>query len=96
MVIWECTGCGRRERTEVDPAYAPMHACKAMGSMSVPFTREGAKVLLSAVEREDYIGNEVVPYDDNGRPIMAIVTEYADGRKDSTVYAPTASIRGSM
>jgi len=50
----------------------------------------GSRVLLA--EREDYIGTEQVQMI-NGRPVMAAVTEHADGRIDAAVYAPTATAR---
>lgn len=96
MIIWACTRCGERQKTDVDPYYAPMHQCHGMAGMSVPFTREGAKVHMTAVEREDYVANEIVQYDGHGRPVMTIVQEYADGHTDATVYAPTAQMRGDM
>lgn len=49
----------------------------------------GEKVGVSIVERGDYIGSELVQTDGNGRPVMAVVTERADGQ-DCTVFAPTA------
>lgn len=95
MVIWQCSACNTREGTEIDPPFSPMHACKGMAGMSVPLVRVAGRVHLKAIEREDYIGNETVQYDGNGRPIMAIVQEYADGHTDATIYAPTAHVRGN-
>jgi hypothetical protein len=47
-----------------------------------------AKVV--AHDREDYVGKEDVQVDGNGRPIMSITTERADGTNDTMVFAPTA------
>jgi hypothetical protein len=41
------------------------------------------------VEREDYVGKEIVRVDANGRPIMAVKTIRNDG-EDCHVFAPTA------
>jgi hypothetical protein len=47
------------------------------------------------VERGDFIGREHgISYDTDGRAIMSVVTERADGTNDCTVFAPTATARG--
>jgi len=53
---------------------------------------------VRSVEREDYVGDQVVQYDDNGRPIMSVITERPDGSYDTAVMAPTAvwSAEGMM
>lgn len=53
--------------------------------------REGERVKVTAVEREDYIGDEVVTRDGEDRPIMAVVVERADSN-DVTVFAPQARV----
>lgn len=53
---------------------------------------EGVEAKVTAHEREDYIGNEKVQLDGNGRPIMSITTEREDGQ-DVVVFAPTASAK---
>jgi hypothetical protein len=37
------------------------------------------------------VGNELVQTDDTGRPVMAVRTDYTDGRNDVAVLAPTAT-----
>jgi hypothetical protein len=54
---------------------------------------EGTKCKVEAKEREDYIGNDMVQLDGEGRPVMSLVTTREDGQ-DCTVYAPTATMRG--
>jgi hypothetical protein len=51
------------------------------------------RVQVKAIEREDYLGNEVQATDENGTPIMAVQTEYADGRTDVAVNAPVAQTK---
>jgi hypothetical protein len=58
----------------------------------VPFVAAGVKAKVEAVERGDYVRDEVVTTDDEGRPWMAAVTTRDDGQ-DCAVYAPMA--RGS-
>jgi hypothetical protein len=50
----------------------------------------GTRCKVEAVEREDYVGRELVRVDGEGRPIMAVVTERDEGR-DCAVFAPAAS-----
>jgi hypothetical protein len=52
----------------------------------------GIKADVRTVEREDYIGGDLVQVHE-GRPIMAVVTEREDGQ-DVTVFAPTATGNG--
>jgi len=55
----------------------------------VPLVPKGTDCKVEAVERGDYVGQESVQIDVNGRPMMAVVTTRDDGQ-DCTVYAPTA------
>lgn len=54
-------------------------------------TPEGERVHVTVREREDYVGDEVVQRDGNGRPIMAVNVERADGN-DVAVFAPMAKV----
>jgi hypothetical protein len=54
-----------------------------------PLVKEGTKVKIETVERQDYVRRELVQTDANGRPVMAVVTTREDGQ-DCTVYAPTS------
>lgn len=49
----------------------------------------GTKAKITAHDREDYVGNEVVQTDPSGRPIMSITTTRDEG-EDCMVFAPTA------
>ncbi len=89
-VEWECPACGKT--TEVPGDYGKVvHRCPKMGGLTTPYVRKGAKAKLSLVMREDYIGSEKVQTDDEGRPVMAIVTERDNGR-DTRVFAPVATV----
>jgi hypothetical protein len=88
---WVCSnGCGV---TDVTPAGVPnrFHVCRVLRGITAPLVAEGSVVRVRAVEREDYVGDEVVQYDTDGRPIMAVVTDRPDGSNDVVVMAPTAS-----
>ena len=54
-------------------------------------TPDGARVHVTAVEREDYLGDEVVTRDGEGRPIMAVNVERENGN-DVAVFAPMAKV----
>lgn len=85
--LWECPNCESEART-VD-AKTPMHPCGGLAGLMVPLVVKGTKCKVEAVEREDFLGTEDVPYDGNGRPVMSTVITRDDGQ-DCTVYAPTA------
>lgn len=88
---WVCADeCGSHATTYDDAL--PHHACNARGGLMVPLIVEGSKVKMTAVEREDYVGSELVQTNDEGRPVMATVTTRDDG-EDCTIYAPTASVQ---
>jgi hypothetical protein len=55
-----------------------------------PLIKAGVRAKVEAVEREDYIGDELVQLDANGRPIMSVITTRDDGQ-DCAIYAPTAT-----
>lgn len=84
---WECPNCESAAVT-VD-AKTPMHPCGGLAGLLTPLVPAGQKCKVEAVEREDYIGDELVQVDGNGRPVMAVVTTREDGQ-DCRVFAPTA------
>lgn len=85
--LWWCPACDEAART-VD-AKLPMHRCQGLVGLLVPLTRREHAAKVEAVERLDYVGDELVQVNGDGRPIMAVVTTRDDGQ-DCTVYAPTA------
>lgn len=86
--FWYCPNCDARDRT-VD-ASTPFHNCPRLHGFSSPLVREGVKARVDAVEREDYVGKELVQTDVNGRPIMSIVTTRDEGQ-DVAVFPSTAT-----
>lgn len=62
-----------------------------MRGLTAPMTRDGERVKVTVREREDYLGDEIVTRDGEGRPIMAIEVERADGN-DVSVFAPAAQL----
>lgn len=93
---WECPSCNRRHITRTAAVTSELHRCPAQKGMIVPFVevtgtdlRPGMRHVL--IERGDYEGTEVgVRHDGEGRAIMAVHTERADGSHDTHVFAPAA------
>jgi uncharacterized protein YodC (DUF2158 family) len=95
---WQCPSCLALHETREARVHVPMHPCPKLHGVVAPYvelhaTAELAKSATRHVvkEREDYIGDEVVRTDGTGRPVMAVVTERADGSNDCHAFAGTAS-----
>lgn len=88
MQEWYCPNCDSTAVTF--DLKLPHHPCKktALGLM-VPLVRKGLAAKVEAVERQDFIGSELVQMDENNRPVMSVVVTRDDGQ-DTTVFAPTA------
>lgn len=85
---WVCVrDCGSHARTYDDKL--PHHRCKRMGGLMVALIPVGQKAKVEAIERQDYVGDDIVDYTD-GRVIMSTVVTRDDGQ-DCTAYAPCAT-----
>jgi hypothetical protein len=91
---WYCPNCGKTDQTAETKPHVRYHACAKLDGLSTPMVRKGVSAKVYTREREDYVAKEQVFYGPNGRPIMSIVTEYADGRNDAVVFAPLATAKG--
>lgn len=87
---WTCPACNVRDVTNNPRPHTQFHACAGAGGMTVPMVPEGTKAKITRQEREDYVGNELVQTDADGRPVMAIAVERNDDVTDVVVFAPTA------
>lgn len=90
-VDWYCPACGKTDQTTPKPNR--FHNCPKMGGLTTPLVRKGVSAKLERVMRQDYVAGEKVQTDDEGRPVMAIVTTRDNGQ-DTTVFAPTATATG--
>lgn len=96
---WQCPSCDRQHVTREARPHTPMHTCSALNGLATPFVEVRGDALAKhsvrhvVVEREDYVGNELVQTDNTGRPVMALRTERADGSNDARVFAPTAHVK---
>lgn len=91
VVRWICHLCGGKDVTKEARVHTRMHTCPKTG-LTTPMYDEKLKVKVEVTEREDYIGNEIVQLDKEGRPVMNIRTTSDDG-EDLIVYAPTSTAR---
>ena len=86
---WVCDRCNFRDVTREAHPHTRFHPCSAMGGLTMPMLREGDRAKVTVNAREDYVGDEDVQYDGDGRPVMN-VTVTRDNGQDVAVYAPTA------
>lgn len=89
---WECPSCPVQDVTREARPHTRMHDCAGLAGLSVPMVPAGIRAEHRAAEREDYIGDEHVQFDGNGRPVMSVTTVRDEGQ-DCTVYAPTATAK---
>lgn len=87
---WHCLGQGCESAAVTVDGKTPMHRCRAVAGLMVPLAPEGTRGKIEAVERDDWVGRELVQTNADGRPVMSVVTTRDDGQ-DCTVYAPTAA-----
>lgn len=98
---WECPSCHHRHITHEPRPHVPMHPCPALHGLTAPYVELTGDELdpraqrHRLVERDDYVGDEVVQTDSRGRPVMALITDRADGSNDCTVYLGTATGTGT-
>ena len=87
-----CPNCGLSER--VSPRLAPgssrFHNCPKLHMLSAPLVPVTADCKVEAIDREDYLGDEIQNKGDDGRPYMAVETTHADGHTDLAVNAAMA------
>lgn len=90
---WECPNCTLTAVSKSGRAHSQMHPCRGLQGLIAPMVPAGLKCKVVAVERGDYVRNEQVQADGEGRPIMAVKTVRDDG-EDCAVLAPMATAEG--
>ena len=88
---WVCPNCTQTAVTE-RVNETKMHHCRGLFGLWAPMLPEGVKAKVTAREREDVVGDELVPLTDvDGRlvPFMAVDVLRDEGN-DVVVFAPTA------
>ncbi len=87
---WCCPNCDVVAFTK--PVPNRYHLCVGLKGVLAPLVPEGVNAKVEAYEREDYVGDDLVRCDAEGRPIMSVRTT-RDDNEDVTVFAPTAKVR---
>jgi hypothetical protein len=87
---WYCPNCVVEARTA--DASLPMHTCKGIAGLTAPLILRGTKAKTTVNDREDYVGQELVQTDAEGRVVASTTTTRDDG-EDCTVYVSTAQAR---
>ena len=90
--LWACPNCDHKSLTNEASPHTRFHACAGFGGFTMPMVEAGVRAKVELVEREDYVGREVVTLHE-GRPVMAAVTTRDEGQ-DVAVFAPKA--RGEL
>jgi hypothetical protein len=86
---WSCPNCTLTEVTHETNPHVRFHACRGLKGLTAPMVPAGTACKVEAVERGDYVGDEIVTVDGDGRPVMAVVTTRDNGN-DVAVFAPCA------
>ena len=85
---WYCPNCTFEDVTREPRPHSQFHTCTR--GLLAPMVPAGTRAKVEVVEREDYVGRELVQTDHTGRPVMSVITTREDGQ-DCAVYAPTAT-----
>ena len=85
--VWVCPNCDCRDATAGNVPNR-FHTCR--NGITAPLVPEGLACKVEAIEREDYVGDDLAQYDNAGRAIMSVITTRDDGT-DCAVLAPTAT-----
>lgn len=91
---WYCPNCGKTDQTQELQPHSRFHTCPKLRGLTAPMLPAGTSAKVEAVERADYVGSEKVTTDENGRPVMAVVTTRDNGQ-DRAVFAPLAQTAAS-
>lgn len=89
---WCCDHCNKRDVTREAKPHTRFHDCPGLKGITAPMIREGERAKVEARMREDYVGREQVQTNNEGRPVMAVITTRDDG-VDCAVFAPVATAR---
>lgn len=94
---WVCPLCHKEDysagkRLDSGEVMSRFHPCPSLGLMLTPMIPAGTKAKITAHERDDYVGKDIIQTDAYGRPIMSITVERETGM-DTVVFAPTAVAR---
>jgi hypothetical protein len=89
LTEYACSRCDTTATIPITAAGSPMHTCAGAGGMTVPLALAGKSSKVELVERQDYVGDDDVQRDDEGRVWMSVVVT-TDEQESVAVYAPCA------
>lgn len=90
---WECPNCPAQHVTRLAAPHAPYHPCPGLRGILAPYVAAGTRCKVEAAVRDDYVnGERGLRYDENGRPVMSVITTRDDGL-DCAVFPGTATAR---
>jgi hypothetical protein len=89
---WVCPNCTLTDVTNDPRPHSRFHACSGLRGISAPMVEDGIRCKVEANERDDYVGDEIVTRDAEGRPVMNVITTRDDGT-DCAVFAPCATAK---
>ena len=87
---WECPACDLQEITHEAKPHTRMHQCAGALGMTVPMIPAGTRAKLELVERQDYVGRDLVDTAEDGKVYMSAVVTRDEGT-DVAVYPGTAT-----
>lgn len=95
---WECKHCNFKDTTREAKPHTRMHVCAGLGGITAPMLEESqrGKAEVRVKPREDYVRDEIVTYDEEGTPVMAVETVHDDGHTDLAVMAPCVKSTGRV
>lgn len=88
---WGCPNCPVQLVTHQPATTVPMHQCAGLRGVYAPMVQAGVRCKVEAVERGDWVGQELPQTDAEGRPVMSVVTTRDDGQ-DCTILVPTVRV----
>lgn len=93
---WTCPNCDATDVTHLPggSVASRFHACRGLRGLTAPMVPAGTSCKVEALDRDDYVGGEIVTVDGEGRPVMAVETTRDDGT-DRAVFAPCAEAGGN-
>lgn len=92
---WVCQWCNYTAVTIRAECANRYHPCANVGLAIVPMllvVDDKPVGRARIVARQDYVRDEIVPYDHRGQAVMGISTDRPDGSNDLVVFAPPARL----
>jgi hypothetical protein len=89
---WVCPACFTTDLTLRADVHTQFHRCPGLGGIEAPMVEEGTRCKIERLDREDYVGGDLVQRGPDGRPLFAVRVTRDDGT-DMAVFAPTARYR---